>query len=90
MSFENVELPVNDQSLTLRRIKNGTFEIDGQTSNIPTNEHGGEDTLHGGFIGYDQQNWTVASVTGNSITFVSTMPRNKVSQATCSTWPLTP
>lgn len=27
------------------------------------------DTLHGGFVGYDQQNWTVASCTGNSITF---------------------
>ena len=56
--------------LKLCRIKNGTFTIDGQTSNIPQNEHGGEDTLHGGFVGYDQQNWTVASVTGNSITFV--------------------
>lgn len=52
------------------RIKNGTFTINGQTSHIPTNEHGGEDTLHGGFVGYDQQNWTVASVSGNSITFV--------------------
>ena len=52
------------------RIKNGTFEIDGQTSEIPKNEHGGLNPLHGGFVGYDQQNWTVASVTGNSITFV--------------------
>lgn len=51
------------------RIKNGTFEIDGVTSHIPENEHGGIDTLHGGFVGYDQQNWTVASVSGNSITF---------------------
>jgi aldose 1-epimerase len=30
----------------------------------------GIDTLHGGEVGYDQQNWTVASVSGNSITFV--------------------
>ncbi|KAK3116847.1 hypothetical protein LTR53_002341 [Teratosphaeriaceae sp. CCFEE 6253] len=52
------------------RIKNGTFTIDGQTSEIPKNEHGGLNPLHGGFVGYDQQNWTVASVTGNSITFV--------------------
>ncbi|EMC99907.1 hypothetical protein BAUCODRAFT_354698 [Baudoinia panamericana UAMH 10762] len=52
------------------RIKNGTFTINGQTSHIPENENGGRDTLHGGFVGYDQQNWTVASVTGNSITFV--------------------
>lgn len=51
------------------RIKNGTFTIDGQTSHIPENEHGGEDTLHGGFVGYDQANWTVVSHTGNSITF---------------------
>lgn len=51
------------------RIKNGTFTIDGVTSHIPENEHGGLNTLHGGFVGYDQQNWTVASVTGNSITF---------------------
>jgi len=51
------------------RIKNGTFTVDGQTSHIPTNEHGGADTLHGGFVGYDQANWTVVSHTGNSITF---------------------
>lgn len=52
------------------RIKNGTFTINGVTSHIPENENHGEDTLHGGFVGYDQQNWTVASHTGNSITFV--------------------
>jgi len=52
------------------RIKNGTFTLDGVTSNIPKNEHNGTNPLHGGFVGYDQQNWTVASVTGNSITFV--------------------
>lgn len=52
------------------RIKNGTFTIDGQTSHIPENEHHGEDTLHGGFIGYDQRNWTVAAHSGNSITFM--------------------
>ena len=52
------------------RIMNGTFEIDGQTSHIPNNEHGGLNPLHGGFVGYDQQNWTIASQTGNSITFV--------------------
>ncbi len=55
--------------LTQPRIKNGTFSLDGETYHIPENEHGGEDTLHGGFVGYDQQNWTVASLTGNSITF---------------------
>jgi aldose 1-epimerase len=51
------------------RIKNGTFTIDGVTSQIPENEHDGEDTLHGGFIGYDQQNWTVVAFNTSSITF---------------------
>ncbi|KAI7286331.1 galactose mutarotase-like protein [Hortaea werneckii] len=51
------------------RIKNSTFEIDGETSNIVANEHDGLNTLHGGEIGYDQRNWTIASHTGNSITF---------------------
>lgn len=51
------------------RIKNGTFTVNGITSHIPENEHGGEDTLHGGFVGYDQQNWTVVAHDGNSITF---------------------
>lgn len=52
------------------RIKNGTFSIDGRTSHIPTNEHGGANTLHGGAVGYDQRNWTVASYTNDSITFI--------------------
>lgn len=51
------------------RIKNGTFTIDGNTYHIPENEHNGEDTLHGGFIGYDQRNWTVGPHTDSSITF---------------------
>ncbi|KAG7004245.1 aldose 1-epimerase [Physcia stellaris] len=51
------------------RIKNGTFTIDGRTSHIPTNEHNGSDTLHGGTTGYDQRNWTVVSSNASSITF---------------------
>lgn len=51
------------------RIKNGTFTIGGSTSHIPTNEHNGSDTLHGGTIGYDQRNWTVVSSNASSITF---------------------
>ncbi|KAI9717836.1 MAG: hypothetical protein M1828_007075 [Chrysothrix sp. TS-e1954] len=51
------------------RIKNGTFTIDGVTSQIPKNEHMGLDTLHGGNVGYDQRNWTVVAQTSNSITF---------------------
>ncbi|EEA27058.1 hypothetical protein TMatcc_004662 [Talaromyces marneffei ATCC 18224] len=51
------------------RIKNGTFTIDGVTYKIPTNENGGADTLHGGNVGYDQRNWTVAASSNDSITF---------------------
>lgn len=52
------------------RIKNGTFTINGVTSHIPENERKGLDTLHGGFVGYDQRNWTVSSSTSSSITFM--------------------
>ncbi|KAK3725873.1 hypothetical protein LTR37_000021 [Vermiconidia calcicola] len=51
------------------RIRNGTFTVDGQESQIPKNEHEGVNPLHGGFVGYDQANWTIASLSGNSITF---------------------
>lgn len=51
------------------RIKNGTFTIQGVTSHISENDHGGLDTLHGGEIGYDQRNWTVVSANSTSITF---------------------
>jgi len=51
------------------RIKNGTFTIDGVTSHVPENEHSGNDTLHGGSIGYDQRNWTVVSHNDTTITF---------------------
>ena len=51
------------------RIKNGTFSINGVTSHIPENEHGGLDTLHGGTVGYDQRNFTVVSHNTSTITF---------------------
>ncbi|PSS00654.1 aldose 1-epimerase [Coniella lustricola] len=51
------------------RIKNGTFTVDGVTSQIPENENSGHDTLHGGTVGYDARNWTVVSYTNTSITF---------------------
>lgn len=51
------------------RIKNGTFTIAGTTSHVPTNEHNGSDTLHGGTTGYDQRNWTLVSSNATSITF---------------------
>ncbi|KAI9706200.1 MAG: hypothetical protein M1820_004961 [Bogoriella megaspora] len=51
------------------RIKNGTFDIDGATYQIPENENNGHDTLHGGKVGYDQRNWTVVSYSSDSVTF---------------------
>ncbi|KAL2008143.1 hypothetical protein VTN00DRAFT_8125 [Thermoascus crustaceus] len=51
------------------RIKNGTFEIDGKEYHVPANENNGMDTLHGGFVGYDQRNWTVTSTSKNAVTF---------------------
>ncbi|KAM5448524.1 putative aldose 1-epimerase [Microsporum audouinii] len=51
------------------RIKNGTFKLDGTTYNIPKNEINNTQSLHGGVTGYDQRNWTVTALSGNSITF---------------------
>ena len=51
------------------RIKNGSFILEGQTYQIPENDKGGHDTLHGGKVGYDQRNWTVTSQSNSSITF---------------------
>ncbi|KAL8645343.1 MAG: hypothetical protein Q9210_006757 [Variospora velana] len=51
------------------RIKNGTFTVQGATSQIPKNDNMGHDTLHGGNIGYDQRNWTVVSANTTSVTF---------------------
>ncbi|OJJ75910.1 hypothetical protein ASPBRDRAFT_386232 [Aspergillus brasiliensis CBS 101740] len=51
------------------RIKNGTFSIGSDVYHIPENENDGEDTLHGGTVGYDQRNWTVTAYSNSSITF---------------------
>ena len=51
------------------RIKNGTFSIGDKTYHTPLDENG-HDTLHGGDIGYDMRNWTIAKQTSDSITFV--------------------
>ncbi len=42
------------------RIAGGTFELDGQTYQLPLND--GPNTLHGGPTGFDDQVWTVTSV----------------------------
>ncbi|KAL9088372.1 MAG: hypothetical protein Q9159_003146 [Coniocarpon cinnabarinum] len=54
------------------RIKNATFDLDGETYHITPNEHvgePGEDALHGGLRGWDWRNWTVTAHTTDSITF---------------------
>lgn len=52
------------------RIKNSTFEIDGQTYHILPNENNGQDTLHGGPNGWDWRNFTVVAHTTDSVTFM--------------------
>ncbi|KAH7396617.1 galactose mutarotase-like domain-containing protein [Phaeosphaeria sp. MPI-PUGE-AT-0046c] len=51
------------------RIKNSTFEIDGEQFHILPNENNNNDTLHGGPNGWDYRNFTVVSHTKDSITF---------------------
>ncbi|KAI0773486.1 galactose mutarotase-like protein [Fomes fomentarius] len=60
------------------RIKNGTFSIpiikdpqpDGpDVYHIPTNDHDGADTLHGGIYGWDRRNWTIVEKSQTSVTY---------------------
>ncbi|KAI0637467.1 galactose mutarotase-like protein [Trametes polyzona] len=60
------------------RIKNGTFSIpitkdpqpDGpNVYHIPTNDHDGQDTLHGGIFGWDRRNWTIVEKSKTSVTY---------------------
>ncbi|KAI0321397.1 galactose mutarotase-like protein [Amylostereum chailletii] len=60
------------------RIKNGTFSIPGSRDppangsnvyHIPTNDHDGQDTLHGGIYGWDRRNWTIVSKSDTSVTY---------------------
>ncbi|WWC89643.1 uncharacterized protein L201_004568 [Kwoniella dendrophila CBS 6074] len=51
------------------RIRNGTFTIGDTEYQVPANEHGGQNTLHGGSMGYDDRNWTVTASNTSSITF---------------------
>lgn len=48
------------------RIKNGTFELNGETYHIPKNENN-LDSLHGGKIGYDRSGYTISSLSANEL-----------------------
>lgn len=70
------------------RIKNGSFPLDGERYNVSRNENDGLDTLHGGFVGYDQRNWTVTAHTDSTVTFTlldegfEGFPRDIITHAT--------
>lgn len=65
------------------RIKNSTFEIDGQQYRVKANENPTEsspqglDTLHGGPDGWDWRNFSVVSHTRSSVTFSFVDPDGK-------------
>ena len=65
------------------RIRNSTFELDGESYHITPNENPtadaplGADTLHGGKDGWDYRNFTVVSHTDDSITFSIVDPDGK-------------
>jgi aldose 1-epimerase len=47
------------------RIGAAKFELDGQTYTLAANN--GPNSLHGGVVGFDKQNWTVESADGSSL-----------------------
>jgi aldose 1-epimerase len=54
------------------RIAGGSFELDGATFELATNE--GPNTLHGGPDGFSKRTWSVAERTGASATFALRSP----------------
>lgn len=79
-AYENPDIHPHFGSVPGRyanRIKNSTFEIDGEAYNVEPNENGGADTLHGGPDGWDYRNFTVVAHTEDSITFSIVDPDGK-------------
>lgn len=54
------------------RIKNAEFGLDGKHYKLTPNS--GDNTLHGGEVGWGRKIWTVESVTQNSIEFSLVSP----------------
>ncbi|HUR35150.1 MAG TPA: aldose epimerase family protein [Vicinamibacterales bacterium] len=54
------------------RIANGRFSLDGEPVQLATND--GAHHLHGGTSGFDQQVWTIAAATTDSVSFRRTSP----------------
>ncbi|KAI0037161.1 galactose mutarotase-like protein [Vararia minispora EC-137] len=68
------------------RIKNGTFSIPitrdppangSNVYHIPTNDHNGQDTLHGGIYGWDRRNWTIVAKSPTSVTYYHLDPADE-------------
>ena len=51
------------------RIANGSFELDGNRFQLPTND--GVNALHGGLAGFDRKNWTIKHIGENPAPFVT-------------------
>ena len=51
------------------RIANGTFELDGERFQLPTND--GANALHGGLSGFDRKPWTVTAIGETPVPFVT-------------------
>jgi aldose 1-epimerase len=51
------------------RIANGTFELDGERFQLPTND--GANALHGGLQGFDRKPWTITALGEDPVPFVT-------------------